>query len=74
MPDAPPSALNDEIAQLEAVIDRQRRFAEQLDWAGIDPTDTLALVGRLEHRLAGLRAARAAVELPSAPTGAILSG
>jgi hypothetical protein len=58
MPDAPPSPLEEEIALLEAVIARQRRFAEQLDWAGIDPTDTLALVARREGRLAKLRARR----------------
>ena len=47
-------------AHLEVVIARQRRFAEQLQWAGIDPCDTLALVTRLEGRLAKLRATKVA--------------
>jgi hypothetical protein len=57
MPAGRPAALDEEMAQLRVVIERQRRLAELLDRAGVEPTDTLALVGRLERRLAMLRAA-----------------
>ena len=61
-PPQTPAEIGSAIVRLEAMIDSQRRLAERLREAGVEPVETLKLVGHLERRLAQMRARKRARE------------